>query len=57
MMLNPERVITRAEMLEVLWHRHFDPGTNLIEAHIRQLLSRIGDFASSSSIRTVRGAG
>ncbi len=57
MMLNPERVITRAEMLEVLWHRHFDPGTNLIEVHIRQLRSKIGDFASSSSIRTVRGAG
>ncbi|WP_322012800.1 response regulator transcription factor [Paraburkholderia sp. J12] len=57
MMLNPGRVITRVEILEVLWHRRFDPGTNTVDVHIGQLRCKLGDLAGMGIIRTVRGAG
>lgn len=57
MMLNPGRVITRAEILEVVWHRRFDPGTNIIDVNVGNLRSKIGRPSISKMIRTVRGAG
>ncbi|WP_028203976.1 response regulator transcription factor [Paraburkholderia nodosa] len=57
MMLNPGRVVTRAEIHEVVWHRRFDPGTNIIDVHVGQLRSKIGNSPASKIIRTVRGAG
>ncbi|WP_321889673.1 response regulator transcription factor [Paraburkholderia bannensis] len=57
LMLNPGRVITRAEILEVVWHRRFDPGTNIIDVNVGNLRSKIGRPAISKAIRTVRDAG
>ncbi|ALK30216.1 response regulator transcription factor [Burkholderia plantarii] len=57
LMLNPDRVVTRRMILEAVWQHHFDPGTNLIEVHVKQLRKKIHDPAGRRFIRTVRRAG
>ncbi|KGC10566.1 hypothetical protein DM48_6829 [Burkholderia gladioli] len=57
MMLNPQRTVTRRMILEAVWQRNFDPGTNVVEVHIKQLRNKLYDRDGSRFIRTVRGAG
>jgi DNA-binding response OmpR family regulator len=49
------RVVTRSEILEQVWGLHFDPGSNVIEVHMRHLREKLMDAASC--IETVRGQG
>ncbi|NIE82510.1 MULTISPECIES: response regulator transcription factor [unclassified Burkholderia] len=56
MMLNPQRTVTRRMNLEAVWQRNFDPGTNVVEVHIKQLRSKLYDRDGSRFIRTVRGS-
>ncbi len=57
LMMNPDRVATRRMILEAVWQHHFDPGTNLIEVHVKQLRAKLGDRRGTRFIRTVRSAG
>ncbi|RYE85888.1 MAG: response regulator transcription factor [Myxococcales bacterium] len=49
------RVVPRMEILAKVWEMSFDPGSNLIEVHIKNVRDKLGDHARL--IETVRGVG
>ncbi|MGQ0552912.1 MAG: response regulator transcription factor [Planctomycetota bacterium] len=53
----PGAVRSRAELLNAVWGIHFDPGTNVVDVHIRRLRSKIDDPFASPLLQTVRGTG
>ena len=50
---NPDRVISREQLLNHVWGYNFDPGSNVVDVYVRALRGKIG----SSRIETIRGAG
>lgn len=57
LMLNADRVVTRAMLLEGVWAFHFDPRTNIVETHISRLRAKIDPGGAAPLIHTIRGAG
>jgi two-component system OmpR family response regulator len=51
------RVVTRSMLLEDVWEFDFDPQTNVVEAYISRLRSKIDKGFDSELLRTVRGVG
>ncbi|HQR88374.1 MAG: DNA-binding response regulator [Caulobacter sp. 32-67-35] len=51
------QVVTRAMLLDKIWGFHFDPRTNLVDAHMSRLRSKVDRPFSRELIHTVRGAG
>lgn len=51
----PERIMTRAELLASVWDTSHDPGTNVVEVHVSRLRDKLG--ARAWMIETVRGRG
>ncbi|MET0386399.1 MAG: response regulator transcription factor [Polyangiales bacterium] len=49
------RVVTRTELLTHVWNAAFDPGSNVVEAQIKNLREKLG--ARATMIETVRGVG
>jgi DNA-binding response OmpR family regulator len=52
---NANRVVPRSELLAKVWGTTFDPGSNLIDVHVKRLRDKLGKHAWM--IDTVRGAG
>lgn len=50
-------VLTKRELLEVVWGYRFDPGTNVVEVHINRLRRKLDASGAGDCIRTVRGVG
>jgi two-component system copper resistance phosphate regulon response regulator CusR len=50
-------VLSRAFIAEQVWDMNFDPGTNVIDVHVRRLRSKVDDPFERKLIRTVRGMG
>lgn len=50
-------VVTRSMMLESLWGFHFDPRTNIVDAHVSRLRAKVDRGFEVELIKTVRGAG
>lgn len=50
-------VLSRTVLAEEVWGFNFDPGTNVIDVHIRRLRSKIEAPDHPKTIRTVRGVG
>ncbi|MGH2687750.1 MAG: response regulator transcription factor [Actinomycetota bacterium] len=50
---HPGQVLSRQELLRMIWHLDFDPGSNVVEVYVAALRRKIG----SGLIETVRGAG
>lgn len=57
LMLNADRVVTRAMLLEKVWGFHFDPRTNIVETHISRLRGKIDLPGLPPLITTLRGVG
>lgn len=57
MMRNPERVISRAQLLEHVWGIHFDLSSNVVEVHIYQLRKKVDTGFPAKLIHTVVGRG
>ncbi len=57
MMRRPGRVITRAMLLEDIWHFGFVPETNLIDVHIGKLRRKIDGWGETPMLHTIRRAG
>ncbi|MCW1432250.1 response regulator transcription factor [Novosphingobium sp. JCM 18896] len=57
LMASSPAVVTRTMLLERVWEFHFDPGTNLVEAHVSRLRSKIDRGGDPPLIHTVRGEG
>ncbi len=56
-MQHPDRLFTRAMLLEQIWGFRFDPQTNIVETHISRLRARIDLPDQPSIISTQRHAG
>ena len=53
----PGEVLTRKEILRLVWSYDFDPGTNVVDVHVTRLRRKLEDEGVSDLIRTVRGVG
>ncbi len=57
-MENSERVMTRSELLNLVWGIDFEGETRTLDMHVRTLRQKLGDDADNPRyIRTVRGVG
>lgn len=54
---HPDQVVSRAMLLEQVWHFHFDPQTNIVETHMSRLRQKLNAGFDEDAIRTVRGVG
>jgi two-component system, OmpR family, copper resistance phosphate regulon response regulator CusR len=50
-------VLSRTYIAEQVWEMNFDPGTNVVDVHVRRLRSKVDDPFERKLIRTVRGLG
>jgi two-component system copper resistance phosphate regulon response regulator CusR len=50
-------VLSRAAITEYVWDMNFDPGTNVVDVHVRRLRAKVDDPFQRKLIRTVRGRG
>jgi two-component system copper resistance phosphate regulon response regulator CusR len=50
-------VLSRAAITEHVWDMNFDPGTNVVDVHVRRLRAKVDDPFEHKLIRTVRGRG
>ncbi|BAS56858.1 MULTISPECIES: response regulator transcription factor [Leptolyngbya] len=50
---HPMQVMSREQLLDRVWGYTYDPGSNIIDAYIKQLRKKLG----SETIETVRGVG
>lgn len=55
LLLNPENVLSRDQILEDIWGYEFDGETRTVDVHVRSLRQKLGD--AGSLIETVRGVG
>jgi two-component system OmpR family response regulator len=53
----PGQVITRAMLLEGVWHYRFTPETNVVDVHIGNLRRKIDTPGQPTLITNIRGAG
>jgi two-component system OmpR family response regulator len=54
---HPGQVITRAMLLQDVWHYHFSLETNVVDVHISNLRKKIDVRGAPSLIVNIRGAG
>jgi two-component system copper resistance phosphate regulon response regulator CusR len=50
-------VLSRTLIAEHVWDMNFDPGTNVVDVHVRRLRAKVDDMFERKLIRTVRGMG
>ncbi|WP_158813667.1 response regulator transcription factor [Methylocapsa sp. S129] len=53
----PNQIVTRAMLLEGVWHYRFIPETNVVDVHIGNLRRKIDKAGEPSLITNIRGAG
>jgi DNA-binding response OmpR family regulator len=52
-LLNPGQVLTREQLLDLVWGYDFDPGSNVVDVYVGYLRKKIGP----GTVSTVRGVG
>jgi DNA-binding response OmpR family regulator len=57
LLLRAEQVVSRSELLEHVWHMRFDPGSNVVDAHVARLRQKLRAAIEIPEIKTVRGIG
>jgi DNA-binding response OmpR family regulator len=57
MMRNPNRVLTRGQIIDHVWNFEFDSNTNVVNVYIRYLRTKIDDGHDLKLIHTMRGMG
>ena len=57
LMRRPGQVVTRAMLLEDVWHYRFVPQTNLVDVHVGKLRRKIDAPGETTLIESVRGIG
>lgn len=53
----PGRPVSRVDLLKSVWGIDFDPGTNVVDVHIRRLRLKVDQAFTSPLIHTIRGEG
>jgi two-component system OmpR family response regulator len=56
LMLNPRRVLTKAQILDHVWHYDFGGDANVVETYISYLRKKV-DATTPRLIQTIRGVG
>jgi DNA-binding response OmpR family regulator len=57
LLLRAEEVVSRSELLEHVWNMKFDPGSNVVDAHVARLRQKLRSAVARPEIRTARGVG
>src|SRR3954466_2366482 len=57
MMLKAGETVSRSELHDKVWDMHFDPSSNVIDAHVARLRKKLNKAGSSAAINTRRGIG
>src|SRR6266566_2168761 len=57
LMLRTGETVTRSELHDKVWDMHFDPSSNVIDAHVARLRKKLQQAGASASITTRRGMG
>lgn len=59
MLINKGRVLNRFQLAEHLWGDHLDDDhqSNYIDVHVKNIRKKLGDFAPTDWLQTVRGLG
>ena len=57
LLLRSDQVVSRTELLEHVWNMKFDPGSNVVDAHVARLRQKLRGVINTPEIRTVRGIG
>jgi DNA-binding response OmpR family regulator len=57
LMRSPGHVYTRTQILEHVWEYFFNPGTNVVDVHIRRLRAKLTVEGEEPIVETVRGVG
>jgi two-component system, OmpR family, response regulator len=57
LMRHPDRVLSRAEILNAVWGYDYDPGTNVLDVYIGYLRRKLAQADGDAPIETVRSAG
>jgi DNA-binding response OmpR family regulator len=50
-------VLSRKEILRLVWGYEFDPGTNVVDVHVGRLRRKLEDADGGELLRSVRGVG
>jgi two-component system OmpR family response regulator len=56
-MRRPGQVLSRYDLLEIVWDEEFDHRSNVVDVAVRRLRDKIDRPFATASIETVRGAG
>jgi DNA-binding response OmpR family regulator len=57
LMLHAGQVVSRADLHDNVWDMHFDPSSNLVDAHVARLRKKLDRADAGVSIVTRRGMG
>jgi DNA-binding response OmpR family regulator len=57
LMLRAGETVTRSELHDKVWDMHFDPSSNVIDAHVARLRKKLQKAGASATIMTRRGLG
>jgi DNA-binding response OmpR family regulator len=57
LLLHAPDLVTRSEIVEHVWDRHFDSETNLVEVYVNRLRQKIDLHQTAKLIHTIRGVG
>ena len=57
LMLHAGETVTRSELHDKVWDMHFDPSSNVIDAHVARLRKKLAKAGASAVIVTRRGMG
>ena len=57
LMLHAGETVTRSQLHDKVWDMHFDPSSNVIDAHVARLRKKLDAAGASAGITTRRGVG
>jgi len=57
LMLRTGETVTRSELHDKVWDMHFDPSSNVIDAHVARLRKKLQQAGATAAITTRRGMG
>jgi DNA-binding response OmpR family regulator len=57
LILRPEHVVPRTELLEKIWDLHFDPMSNVVDVHVGHLRRKLREAGGGSLVHTLKGVG
>ena len=57
LMLRTGETVSRSELHDRVWDMHFDPSSNVIDAHVARLRKKLDNAGASAIIATRRGIG